>query len=85
MRDDLLLRDYAESLGFTYKHEQDALAYPLVFSKGGYRVWRFAEGWQTARVVDGRYTGHKPFGGLGAALDYVKSVTGPSDRWPMQE
>lgn len=39
-----------DSVSFTFKRKADVV-----------RIWQTKDGWQTAKLVDGYYTDHKPF------------------------
>lgn len=72
MREDLELRDYAESKGFTVIEK--SLGEPLTYKKDRTTVWRSGIGsksWAWARLIDGRYISHTYFDNLKDALDFV--------------
>lgn len=41
---------------------------PLGYKRGNEHVWQVRDGWMYAVLVNGRYTGHKPFSELDDAL-----------------
>lgn len=58
--------DHATAKGYT--HESDTQR-GCSFQKLARRVWSVRDGWQTADLIDGRYTNHRKYTDLTEALD----------------
>ena len=63
-REDIAIKPYAESLGFTAdpgKHgfwKPEIPNDPYSFIKGNKHVWRIRDGWRVAKIVNGMFTSH---------------------------
>jgi hypothetical protein len=77
MREDLEFREFMEVNGFTANIDRRDLNritpnHALTFTRDDLNVWQIREGWQTARLVDGRYMAHKTFDNLREVVKYYK-------------
>ncbi|MDB4461699.1 hypothetical protein N9043_01965 [bacterium] len=62
-----ILQAIAEGYEVKYKLE-NGYYWHKAFEKENRRVWQIREGWQTANLIDGRYTNHEKFDNLANAL-----------------
>ena len=73
MREDLNLKEYAESLGYTPTEPTSGSSVEnggnYTFNKGNVSVWRIRDGWQTAQLISSHYKNHKKFDSLKDALN----------------
>jgi hypothetical protein len=61
---------YASALGWTVTpHERGPTHDSDSYVKGDLHVWRFSQGWQSARLEMGRYTRHFPFATFREAME----------------